>query len=155
MRPFVVFALPRSRTAWLAKYLSYSGESVGHDVAVRSDSIESFFSHFDEGMIGTVETGAMAGWRLLRERVPAAAIAVVRRPIEDVKLSLSQFGVFPRAGDLEGRAAVLDEIDETERRPLPAHQVAAARVMIERHTVVVTVDREPIGHSHDGFTSVQ
>ena len=47
----------------------------------------------------------------MRERFPAAAIAVVRRPIEDVKLSLSQFGVTPRAGDLEARDALLDEIE--------------------------------------------
>lgn len=114
MRPFVVFALPRSRTAWLSKYLSYSGECVGHDIAARSASIDDFFHNFDSGMIGTVETGAMAGWRLLRERFPAAAIAVVRRPIEDVKLSLSQFGIVPRAGDLEERDAILDEI---EREP--------------------------------------
>ncbi len=114
MRPFVVFALPRSRTAWLAKYLSYGGERVGHDMAVRSASIDDFFRNFDEGVIGSVETGAMAGWRLLRERYPAAPIAVVRRPIEDVRLSLSQFGVAPRAGDLEARSAVLDEI---ERQP--------------------------------------
>lgn len=114
MRPFVVFALPRSRTAWLAKYLSYGGERVGHDMAARSASIDDFFRNFDEGVIGSVETGAMAGWRLLRERYPAAPIAVVRRPIEDVRLSLSQFGVAPRAGDLEARSAVLDEI---ERQP--------------------------------------
>ena len=114
MRPFVVFALPRSRTAWLSKYLAYGGERVGHDVAAKSASVEDFFHAFDEGMIGTVETGAMAGWRLLRERFSAAAIAVVRRPIEDVKLSLSQFGVAPRDGDLEARSALLDEI---EREP--------------------------------------
>jgi hypothetical protein len=114
VRPFVVFALPRSRTAWLSKYLAYGGERVGHDVAAKSRSVDDFFRNFDDGMIGMVETGAMAGWRLLRERFPAAAIAVVRRPIEDVKLSLSQFGIAPRAGDLEARDALLDEI---EREP--------------------------------------
>jgi hypothetical protein len=113
MQPFVVFALPRSRTAWMSRYLSYDGRFlVGHDIAARSDSIEGFFRNFDEGLSGTVETGAMMGWRLFRERFPDAPIAVVRRSIEDVKLSLARFGVAPREGDLEARAAVLDELEK-------------------------------------------
>jgi hypothetical protein len=108
--PFIVFALPRSRTAWLAQYLAYDGRIVGHDIAPKSDSIEGFFSAFDNGMSGTVETGAMMGWRLFRERFPEAAIAVIRRPVQDVKRSLGQFGIFPREGDLEAKDAILDEI---------------------------------------------
>ena len=113
MRPFVVFALPRSRTAWMSRYLSYDGRFlVGHDIAARSDSIEGFFRNFDEGLSGTVETGAMMGWRLFREKFPDAPIVTVRRPITDVELSLAQFGVYPREGDLKARAAILDEIEK-------------------------------------------
>lgn len=111
MAPFIVFALPRSRTAWLARYLSYNGRLVGHDVAAKSASIAGFFHNFATDMDGTVETGAMMGWRLFREQFPEAPIAVIRRPIEDVKLSLSQFGVVPRDGDLEARDVFLDEIE--------------------------------------------
>jgi len=110
--PFIAFALPRSRTAWLSRYLAYDGRQVGHDVAARSNSIAGFFRNFDEGMAGTVETGAMMGWRLFRERFPSAPITVVRRSVQDVYLSLSQFGIFPLAGDLEARSAILDELEK-------------------------------------------
>lgn len=110
-QPFIVFALPRSRTAWTTYYLAQNKRLVGHDIGIWCKKPDDFFANFGEGgMAGTVETGAMIGWRLIRERVPDARFAVIRRPVDGVKRSLGQFGIVPNAGEMEARDRMLDEI---------------------------------------------
>jgi hypothetical protein len=110
---FIVFALPRSRTAWTREYLRYpiSGNwRVGHDIAATCSTPNDFFNKFDGEMIGAVETAAMLGWRLIRERMPEAKFAVIRRPVSEVERSLSQFGIEAKMGELIARASMLNEI---------------------------------------------
>lgn len=108
--PFIVFALPRSRTAWVAYYLAQNKRLVGHDIGIWCKNPEDFFANFEAGMVGTVETGAMIGWGLIKERLPHARFAVIRRPVDGVKRSLGQFGIIPNAGEMEARDRMLDEI---------------------------------------------
>jgi hypothetical protein len=35
IRPFMIFALPRSRTAWLSEFLSYQGWTCWHEIAIQ------------------------------------------------------------------------------------------------------------------------
>jgi hypothetical protein len=111
--PFVVFALPRSRTAWLTRYLSYGGD-VRHDTAITCKSPADFIANFNNGMMGSVETGAIVGWRLIRRYLPNARFAVIRRPVEEARKSLLKFGIVPVAGELEARNALLDELTQAE-----------------------------------------
>jgi hypothetical protein len=104
---FVVLALPRSRTAWLAHYLGYAGRRVGHDIAIECASIEDFLGSFERGMTGTVETGAVIAWRLMLEALPSAKFVVVTRPLEEIYSSLARLGVRPIPGELESRAELL------------------------------------------------
>lgn len=90
--PFIVMALPRSRTAWMSKFLSYPPRSCAHDLVLECSSIQEYLEalgRFD----GTIETGAMLGWRVLRKRMPLARIAVVRREKKEVLASLAKFGI--------------------------------------------------------------
>jgi hypothetical protein len=112
MRPFVVFALPRSRTAWICYYLAQNKRLVGHDTAIWCKRPGDFFANFSGGMAGTIETGAMIAWRRIFDAMPDARFAVIKRPVEDVKRSLSQFGVYAADGELERKNALLDEISE-------------------------------------------
>lgn len=108
-RPFVILALPRSRTAWLAHYLNRNQEfPVGHDVIIECDSIEQFLGSFANGMIGTVETGAVLAWQLLQQRLPGVQLVTLHRPLEEVLLSLARFGIAPDEAELEAREAMLE-----------------------------------------------
>jgi hypothetical protein len=105
--PFIILSLPRSRSAWLAAFLSYPPKQCGHDIASESRSVPDFLNRlarFD----GTCETGAVVGWQLIHWYIPQARIIVVKRPVEEIKRSLAQFGIVPVEGELEARGAMLD-----------------------------------------------
>lgn len=105
--PFVVFSLPRSRSRWLASFLSHGAEC-SHDLSISAGSIDELCEAIGRG--GTVETGLTMAWRVLRERFPGIRFAVVRRPISEVVRSADRIGwTFPR-GHLELESARLDEI---------------------------------------------
>lgn len=86
--PFVIFALPRSRTAWLSKFLSHGGWHCGHDELRHMRSLDDVKAWFSQPLTGTVETAGAPWWRLLSRYAPAAKIAVIRRPVGEVVESL-------------------------------------------------------------------
>lgn len=112
--PFVIFALPRSRTAWMGHFLSYGETRVGHDIGVECRQMTDFLVPFENGMRGTVETGSMIAWERIRELMPNVKLAVVKRPIWQVLHSLFRFGLAPQVEDLIRRDELLDEISEQE-----------------------------------------
>jgi hypothetical protein len=111
--PFVIFALPRSRTAWLASWLGYAGKfRVAHDITIRCELPEDFFSALGQ-CHGTVETGAVIGWKLIRQRLPNARFVVVKRPMAEVRASLGAFGIDWAEDELAERDAMLDVLSAT------------------------------------------
>ncbi len=89
MKPgFIVYALPRSRTAWMSKFLSYGGWGCWHEQACFMRSIEDFKTILSAPRIGTVETAMAPGWRLLHHYSPNINTVVVRRPIPEVVKSM-------------------------------------------------------------------
>lgn len=107
--PFVIFGLPRSRTRWLATWLTPRIAPVGHDLAITSDSVQDFISQLWMRP-GTVETGAMCAHRLIRQAIPDARFVTIRRSRSQVSASLCQFGV-EMDDDLARRDTYLDEIE--------------------------------------------
>jgi GNAT superfamily N-acetyltransferase len=91
--PFVVFALPRSRTAWLARYLTYGGWECGHDEIRHCRSLDDVRAWLGQPGVGSVETAAGPFWRLLRALRSDARVVVVRRPVDDVTASLMGLGL--------------------------------------------------------------
>ena len=110
--PFIVFSLPRSRSAWIARFLSYGGRRCGHDLATECASLDELTGRFRGEYAGTAETGAVIGWRALRRRLPDARIDVVRSPVGYIHASLSRFGLGSQAlmDELIKRDAMLDEL---------------------------------------------
>ncbi len=98
MKPgFIVYAMPRSRTAWMSKFLSYGGWSCWHEQAIFMRKIEDFQTILSWPRIGTVETAMAPGWRLLHHYSPSVNCVVVKRPIPEVVESMM-------ATDLKGIA---------------------------------------------------
>lgn len=90
--PFIVLSLPRSRSAWMAHWLSYPGKLVGHDIAIKAKNVAEFLSHFSFAD-GTCETSAMLGWRLLKNELPNLKTLVVIRDPREVIASLQKKGI--------------------------------------------------------------
>lgn len=108
--PFIIFALPRSRTAWLASWLCHGGEfKVAHDLTMSCKSPQDFFSLLAQ-CDGTAETGAELGWKLIKSVLPKAKLLVIRRNIDEVEDSLAAQGVIGVRDQLEERELMLEAI---------------------------------------------
>lgn len=105
---FVVFALPRSRTAWLSHFLSYGGWSCGHDEVRRMRSLDDCRRWFSQPQVGSTETAIAPWWRLLREWHPELRAIVIRRSIDEVLESYRRCGI---PGDLDAHATALSRLD--------------------------------------------
>lgn len=113
--PFVVMALPRSRTRWLASFLSYRHVFCGHEEIRHCRSLDDVRSWLSQPHTGTVETAAAPFWRLLRAYCPQARVVVVHRPVADVVASLRRSGLDfsddEMAASLEGHELKLRQIE--------------------------------------------
>ena len=118
MPPFVVFSLPRSRSAWLSQFLTYGEWVCGHEELRHMRSVDDVHAWFSQPNIGTAETAAAPWWRLLDKFAPGARILVVRRPRDEVAESLMKIPgtQFDRVG-LDALLLKLDRsLDQIEAR---------------------------------------
>ena len=83
MTPFVVLALPRSRSFWLSRALTYGDWSCGHDELRHARSLDDVRAWLSQPFTGTVETAGAPHWRLLRQMCPDARVVVLRRPVDE------------------------------------------------------------------------
>jgi hypothetical protein len=90
---FIVLALPRSRTAWLSRYLTYADWTCSHEELLHARSLDDLKSWFSMSNRGTCETAAAPFWRTIEQLAPDTKIVVVRRPVDDVVDSLMKTGV--------------------------------------------------------------
>lgn len=88
MPPFVVLSLPRSRSAWLSRFLTYGDWVCGHEELRHFRSLEDVDLWFKQPNIGSAETAAAPWWRLLQRTAPDVRVVIVRRPVEEVFDSL-------------------------------------------------------------------
>ena len=126
-KPFLVFGLPRSRTAWLSHFLASSPGVVGHDTAIDCRTIGEFISQFYglDRLAGTCETGAMMAWRVIKYRMPEAKLVVIQRPTTDVAFSLGRVGLYPGLLELEQRKTYLEAISRLDGvKTFSFHQLA-------------------------------
>lgn len=109
MKKFIILSLPRSRSFWLSRFLSFGELQCGHDLCVDCGNVEDFISAFGS-IDGTIETGAILGWRLIQHLLPQVQLIVVRRPVRDVFHSFEKLGIPVEATDLFTRALMLDQL---------------------------------------------
>lgn len=155
MPPFVILALPRSRTKWLSTFLTYDAWTCGHDEMRHCRSLADVRSWLARPCTGTVETGAAPYWRLLRRLAPEARVAIIRRDPASVFASLRrmpyQLDWAYIAREMQRQNAALDEV--TRRWPGAlsvdyadlAHEATCARLF--EHCL-------GLPHDHDWWASL-
>ncbi len=97
MPPFIIYCLPRSRSFWISRYLSYADWVCGHDEVRHARSLDDVKAWFTQPTIGTVETAGAPWWRLIQNYQPDIRAVVIRRPVPDVVKSLTRYGLDPAA----------------------------------------------------------
>jgi hypothetical protein len=88
MTPFVVFALPRSRSFWLSHALSYGEYHCAHEQSRHFRSLDDVRAWLSQDFTGAVETMAAPWWRMVSRFRPDMRVLVVRRPVDEVVDSL-------------------------------------------------------------------
>lgn len=86
--PFIIYALPRSRTAWLAKFLTYKEVTCYHEQAIFARDLSDIRTFFSKDNMGTAETAAAQGRPLIRYISPNIKELVVFRPVNEVVESM-------------------------------------------------------------------
>lgn len=89
---FIVLGLPRSRTAWLSRFLTYKDHICGHEELRHCRSLDDVKTWLSMPHMGSAETSAAPWWRTLLRLAPDVRVVVVRRPVAEVVESLAAFG---------------------------------------------------------------
>lgn len=89
---FLVLGLPRSRTAWLSRFLTYGEHICGHEELRHLRTVDDIKSWLTMPKTGSAETTAAPFWRMMSRLAPDVRVVVVRRPVDDVVESLAAFG---------------------------------------------------------------
>lgn len=89
--PFVILALPRSRTAWLSVWLTHGGRTCYHDALAYTHTRDDLRG-LTAGGNGMAETAGIALPRVLHNVLPGARYLIVRRDPQHVTASLDRIG---------------------------------------------------------------
>lgn len=87
-RPFLIYALPRSRTAWMSNYLTYGGWTCHHDRSITLANFDDAVRMLRTPRTGSAETAAAPAWHLLHEAIADLRAVVVKRPVDQVLASM-------------------------------------------------------------------
>jgi len=150
MRPFVVFALPRSRTFWLSRFLSYGDWHCGHDELRHARSLDDVASWLSQPCTGTIETLAAPWWRLAQTLRSDLRIVVLRRPIPDVVASLARLGFDP-ASMLPLMTRLDRKLDQIEARLPGVLSIAFAELATEETAARVFEHCLPYRHDPEWY----
>lgn len=88
IRPFIIYALPRSRTAWLSAFLTYRDWVCHHEQTFNLRNLDEAWQLLSRPNTGSAETAAGPGWYLIHHQFPKIRAVVVRRPIDETVRSM-------------------------------------------------------------------
>ncbi len=108
---FIILALPRSRSYWLSKFLSYPPYRCAHDLILRSDSLKHLITNLTS-VTGSVELGLGVAWPLLFNLLPETKVIVIRRHLNDIYRSLHRLGLYIPIEELEMRDKALEHCSQ-------------------------------------------
>ena len=115
--PFIIYGLPRSRTFWLSKFLTYGDWVCGHDEIRHMRSLDDVKSWLAQPCVGSAETAGASWWRLAQKLSPDIRTLVVRRPVGDVVDSLMRMPLgFDRVGLTTFLISLDRKLDQIEHR---------------------------------------
>ena len=156
MLPFLVLSLPRSRSAWLSRFLTYGDWMCGHEELRHMRTLDDVKLWFDQPNIGSAETAAAPWWRLLDSFAPGVRIVIVRRPIADVFDSLMKIPgtTFDPASLMEVLARLNCKLDQIAARLPNVIEVAFSDLADEAVCARVFEHCLPYTHDHDHWAAL-
>jgi hypothetical protein len=150
--PFVIMALSRSRTAWLARFLTYGDYSCSHEQAPFIRSLDDIKAWLSQDLTGASETAVAPFWRLIRKYRPDTRIVTIRRPVEEVVesfLAVDMHGTvaFDRASLTKRMKKLNAKLDQIEARVPDVLSIDYED--LRREEVCSMLFRHCLPHPHD------
>jgi len=127
--------MPRSRSAWLSRYLSYGEYCCGHDEIRHMRSLDDVRAWLSQPMSGSCETSLAPFWRLIPKGMK---IVTVTRSVDEVLASLRRGGLV---------------FDDTVMRAVMQHLEAKLRQIARRLPDVLAVTFDDLA-TEDGCRRV-
>lgn len=96
MKTFLIVGYPRSRTAWLANFLTYGNVACGHEMLVDCEKPKHLGRHVQvlgKPFSGSAETAAALFMPQILEKMPDSPVVFVKRKVEDVAASFVRLGM--------------------------------------------------------------
>ena len=137
--PFVILGTPRSRTAWLAKFLAFEGRRVLHEPSTDFRSVNDLYALLEDRLLAGISDSMLTlRWRDVVNAAPEARIVVVFRPHDEIMMSLTHLFI---CNSGQQSAEPLDHrIREYQRRvDRLLHQIATAIDEMSASVPVLTV----------------
>lgn len=94
MNNYFITGFPRSRTAWLANFFTYKDSYCYHELSRQGRNVYNLIAKMNlrkESNIGTSDCGFPFYYKDILKLLPNSKIVIIRRDIEEVKDSLSEF----------------------------------------------------------------
>ncbi len=115
--PFIIYALPRSRTAWLSAFLTYRDWTCHHDQSITMRTFKDVRRFFERPKVGTVETAAAPGWRLIQATAPNIRTVVIHRPVKEVIQSLNAVAIYDQDKLQKAMSRIARSLDVISAQP--------------------------------------
>jgi len=157
--PFIIYALPRSRTAWLSRFLSYGGYQCAHEQSRHLRSMDDVRSWFSQDKTGVADTAAAPWWRTVQAMRPDIRTVVVRRPVADVvdsllALDMEGVGNFDRTRLTQTIYRLDRKLDQIERRVPGALSVRFSDLTKEATCAAVFEHCLSLPHNHAWWSAL-
>jgi hypothetical protein len=96
LKTFFILSLPRTRTAWLANFLTYENSYCFHEGFLGCKSVSTLYKRFEatgKPIVGNSDCGNILFIDELRETFPLSKLVIVERPIGEVIDELHEIGM--------------------------------------------------------------
>lgn len=151
-KPFLIFGMPRSMTAWLSCFLTCGPVFCQHELSGKLDSPEEIADSIRNQPFpfsGLADPGALMIWRELTELLPDATLIYIRREPRQSRDSLARVGEVDAEALLPRYSRLITEVrsftQHAEPRVLEFHR------LIERESLQLLwswITNVPLPESH-------
>lgn len=94
-KPFLIFALPRSMTAWASCFLTIGDVYCEHELPLDVERIVSFIRNSPFTYTGIADPGMLLRWKEITDALPDASLIYLRRPSHQSQRSLARVAGCP------------------------------------------------------------
>lgn len=134
-QPFLIFALPRSLTAWTSCALTVGNCFCMHEMPFETKDVLQYFENSPFAFTGVADSSLLLRWKEITQGLPTARLIYVRRPNYQSQNALARVAdIDPRV--LEDRYQALSQaadqfIQHCEPRILDASKLATRNGLCE------------------------